>query len=172
VTAGGHRASRRSPRATLAAAALIALTAPAEAALEDQVTAAYLYNFARFVDWSAAPDEAAEFLICVEGSDTVRAALAPVEGQPVAGRPVAIRAVQAAEPDCRILFVSRVALGNTRLPPAAGVLTVSDAPDFVERGGIIGLVLRDGRLRFRVNRDAARAAGLRVPPQILALAVD
>ena len=52
----------------------------------------------------------------------------------------------------------------------ATALTVSDAESFTDRGGMVGLFLRDNRLRFTVNRDAVERAGLRISSKALALA--
>lgn len=140
--------------------------------IEHQVKAAYLINFARFVEFPAAVHAATEFTICIEGSAEVHQALAPLQGQQVAGRTIEIRDSRPVGSRCRIAFIGSSVAANLDVGAPDGVLTVSDAPRFIERGGMIELVLRDGRLRFRVNRDAAQAAGLRVPPQILQLAVD
>lgn len=50
------------------------------------------------------------------------------------------------------------------------VLTVSDAPGFVQAGGMIGLKLRGGRIGFDINHGAARATGLVLSSQLLKLA--
>jgi hypothetical protein len=50
------------------------------------------------------------------------------------------------------------------------VLTVGDAPDFLERGGMIQFVLVANRVRFEVNLDAAREAGLQLSAELLKVA--
>jgi dihydroxyacid dehydratase/phosphogluconate dehydratase len=50
------------------------------------------------------------------------------------------------------------------------VLTVSDLPHFAERGGMIGLVRQQDRIRFEVNRTAAEKANLVLSSELLKLA--
>jgi hypothetical protein len=46
-------------------------------------------------------------------------------------------------------------------------LTVADFAGFVGRGGAVELFLDEGRVRFRIDRDAAQAAGLVLRSQLL-----
>jgi hypothetical protein len=50
------------------------------------------------------------------------------------------------------------------------ILTVSDAPGFVNRGGMIEFVLDSNRVRFEINLAAARAAGLNLSSELLRVA--
>lgn len=72
---------------------------------------------------------------------------------------------------CHVLYLS----GETTGPvPAwlgaarqAGALTVGDAPDFVDAGGMIVLVPVGGRYRFDINLGVARQPDLRLSSQLL-----
>jgi len=76
--------------------------------------------------------------------------------------------------DCRILFVSSAETGLLeRMIEAVskqGVLTVSDMPQFVNRGGMIQFVTDDKRVRFEVNLTAAQRAGLTLSSELLKVA--
>jgi len=52
------------------------------------------------------------------------------------------------------------------------VLTVSDIPHFVQRGGMIRFVPEDNRVRFEVNLGAAQDAGLILSSELLKVAVN
>ena len=52
----------------------------------------------------------------------------------------------------------------------APVLTVGDGDGFARGGGMIGLFVEDGRMRFAINPNAAQRAGLRLSSQLLKLA--
>ena len=52
----------------------------------------------------------------------------------------------------------------------ASILTVGDGEDFARGGGVIGLFIEDGRMRFAINSDAAQRAGLRLSSKLLSLA--
>jgi hypothetical protein len=49
-------------------------------------------------------------------------------------------------------------------------LTVSDIPQFSQRGGMIQFVLEGNRIRFEVNLTATRRAGLSLSSELLKVA--
>jgi hypothetical protein len=53
----------------------------------------------------------------------------------------------------------------------SGVLTVSDIPQFSQRGGIIQFVQESNKIRFEVNLACAMAAGLTLSSELLKVAV-
>jgi hypothetical protein len=143
-----------------------------------QVKAAYLINFARFVDW---PDKLGmlqdPFTICIFGPDPFGRTLdTMLAGEKVAGRSVVAKRISTPQDsfDCRILFVSSAETGSiNRVVDAAnkqGVLTVSDMQHFANRGGMIQFVTDDKRVRFEVNLTAAQHAGLTLSSELLKVA--
>lgn len=153
-----------------------AQTAPAE--LEQQVKAAYLLNFTRYVEWPpgtfAGPDE--PITICVFGADgfgdVVRRS---VEGRRSRGRPVRVlepdTPAQAGE--CHVAFLSGPRpiieewVAAVRGRPT---LTVGDGTAFLDRGGIISFVLVSETIRFEIDQAAAQRARLRISSRVLSLA--
>ena len=141
-----------------------------------QVKAAYLYNFGKFVKVS--PDRRVDsFEICVIGKDPFGTVLdSTVAGESIDGRQIAVRRlanIQAAE-GCSVLFISssEEARLATILPSAQrwSLLTVSDLPRFAERGGNIGLITHNDRVRFEVNRASAEKSHLELSSELLKLA--
>jgi hypothetical protein len=150
--------------------------ASAAAPTEYQVMAVFLFNFSRFVEWpaSAFPSANAPFVVGVFGHDPFGADLdAAVKGETVNGRPLVVRRVQSAAEaaDCQILFIHQSedqrlgevlsALGNK------STLTVSDLPGAAQHGVMIRLVTERGRVRMRIDVDAARAAALTISSNLL-----
>jgi hypothetical protein len=138
--------------------------------------AVFLFNFAQFVEWpaSAFPEADAPLVICILGADPFGAYLdETVRGERVNDRPLAIRRNQGVGEigACHILFVSRPEQGRLSeiLDSLKGtsVLTVSDAERFASRGGMIGFVTEQNRIRLRVNLQAARAAKLTISSKLL-----
>lgn len=163
----------------LAAFLLIACTrfAYADAGIEAQVKAAYVLNFAKFTEWPAAAFSAGGALqICVYGNPETTAAFIGIQGKPVQGRDVQVRLAPRSSDlaTCHALYIdgSERAQSAAALKAVAGrsVLTVSDLEGFVEGGGMLQLVLVDGRIRFDANREAARGSGLQLRSQLLSLA--
>ncbi|MDX1974526.1 MAG: YfiR family protein [Rickettsiales bacterium] len=52
-----------------------------------------------------------------------------------------------------------------------GVLTISDVKDFAEKGGIIEFTVVDDKMKFIINKKAASDAGIKVPADILPIAL-
>jgi hypothetical protein len=150
--------------------------AAGSAAGEYQVKAVFLYNFAQFVEWPARAFAArnSPLVIGVLGEDPFGSYLDElVKGETVAGRPIVVRRYR--EPaeigECHILFVSDSESG--RMPQivaalqARSILTVSDAENFTRAGGMVRFVTESGKLRMRINHEAARESGLIISSKIL-----
>ena len=145
---------------------------------EYQVKAAFLYSFAKFVEWppETFPSPTAEIGICVLGEDPFRALLdSTVQSKTVEGRPLTVYRLANLPigTKCKILFIAaseryRLAAVLDALP--FGVLTVGDLPEFANRGGVIGLQLEGERIRLIVNLTAAGKARLRISSRLLGLA--
>lgn len=144
---------------------------------EADVKAAFAFNFLRFVEWpqAALAGPPAPLVVGVSGAPEIRERLEILaEGELVRGHPVEVRAVRPGESPAglHVLYLG-VAAGAPGLPAASrakGLLTVSDAPGFAREGGIIGLVVVNQRVRFEINRGAARRASLQLSAQLLSLA--
>jgi hypothetical protein len=146
---------------------------------EYEVKAALLFNFAKFVTWPAAsfPSPDAPFAIGVVGDDPFGPALENVlAGKVVGGRPIVIRRWRtiADAGECQILFIAASERTRWRrifdILAQQPVLTVSDGPDFAPQGGMIGLTVVDGHLRFDINPVGATRAHLEVSSRLLSLA--
>ena len=145
---------------------------------EYQVKAAYLYNFGKFVTWSAPSGEANRFTICVLGKDPFGALLDSVlANQMIEGQTVMARRLARPEDatGCRILFISSSEDHKLKeilmVLAKNGVLTVSDMEQFSERGGMIEFVPQGGRVRFAVNVSNTEDAGLSLSSELLKVAV-
>ncbi len=141
---------------------------------EYAVKAAYIYNFGKFAKW---PSEGETFNICILGKDPFGGELErTVAGEAIDGKPIVVRKMDDLSHghDCQILFLSNsersrltAILAQVRNLP---ILTVSDAPDFVERGGMIQFELQNDRVRFSINLRSAREAKLNISSDLLSVA--
>ncbi len=140
----------------------------------DELRAAYLFNFAKFVEW---PAQAAgtPLRICVFGRDTLAAPLSALDGKEARGRTVRVLSSVTLEQaaNCDLLFVTRAEERRLRtvLQQVAGrpVVTVSDIERFAADGGAVEFV-SSSKLRFDINLDVLRQAGLKVSSQLLGVA--
>jgi hypothetical protein len=144
------------------------------------VQVAYLYNFAKFIEWppEALTDEHAAFTLCMLGTDASEGALPSLRGKTIKGKKVAIKYfTQAADlnPEaCHILFISmskRDRLHQILVPFAEQpVLTVGDKEWFARSGGMISFITIRNKTRFAINVEAAQRAGLHIRSKLLKLA--
>lgn len=145
---------------------------------EYQVKAAFLFNFAKFIEWpeSSFLSDDAPFSICVLGEDPFGSALDDLRGKSIGHRPVAVWRIKNAEAGlrCQVLFVS--ASEESHLPEifaslrGSNALVVGQTPGFAASGGAIEFTLDGKHVHFTINPDAMRRAGLRASSQLLALA--
>ncbi len=149
----------------------------ADDSIEYRVKAAYLLNFARYVEWPPAAflSDSEPLTVCVAGSDPFGAVLDQTfEGHMVGGRAVVGRRVSgiASATGCHILFIP----GPEALPletAAAGsrsVLTVGESISFLSAGGMVRFLVVEDSIRFEVNNDAAQRAGLKISSRMLSFA--
>jgi hypothetical protein len=150
-----------------------AATGPAEY----EVKAAFLYNFARFVEWPDAPEGDGPFVITVLGRDPFGSVLDDtLRGKTIDDKRIVVR--RASRPDevgqSRIVFICDSE--KDRLPAilksleGTPVLTVGEMSEFAERGGVIRFKLEQGRIRLEINAAAAERSRLRISSQLLKLA--
>jgi hypothetical protein len=143
-----------------------------EVPLEYRVKAAFLFNFAKFVEWPLDAD-GGPLQICVAGRNVFGDALADtVRGENINGRPLAIRVILEPEPGCHIIFVPRGAATAAYLRAARSspTLTVGEIPDFIAQGGIVNFMLEGTSVRFEIDSEAAERVGLRISSRLLRLA--
>jgi hypothetical protein len=157
--------------------ALLAAVAGGQTTGEYQVKAAFLLNFAKFVEWPPqtfkGPGDSIS--ICVLGPNPFGRSLdEAVDGKSIDGRKFVVRQVAEIQQagGCQILFIPS---HEKKHPTGAavvmtGVLTVGESDGFAAGGGVIGFKLEDGRVRIEINVDAADQRRLRISSKLLSLA--
>jgi hypothetical protein len=149
---------------------------------EYQLKAAFLFNFAKFVEWPPAAFAGAKapLVIGILGDNPFHDDLARTIGnKTIDEHPLEIKELQysslAQATNCHILFISTSE--KKRLPEifaglkGASVLTVGETDRFTETGGMINFVPEGTKIRFQVNKDTATKAGLKISSKLLSLAV-
>jgi hypothetical protein len=147
---------------------------------EYQVKAVYLFNFGRFVDWSASLTTAKSdsFAVCVIGQDPFGRTLdSTLAGELIDQKKVVAKRISRPQEaaTCQVLFISLSEDARLKdilpLLDKLSVLTVSDIPRFSERGGMIQFVLEKDKIRFEVNLTNAERAGLSLSSELLKVAM-
>ena len=148
----------------------------AQSAEVNQVKAAYLYNFAKFVEWPAEAYRDADdpAIICAVGDDRTGEILQ----QAVSGKKANGRRVEARYPrtprdmrSCHVLFIGFSEKG--RISDVlhdlenSHVLTVGQMQQFIPLGGMINLAQNNGRIELEIDPETAEAAGLKISSRLL-----
>ena len=164
--------------AFVASVLLAAAAVRAQESLEYSVKAAFLLNFARFIEWpdTAFADARAPINICIFIDNPFGDTLDKmVQGEVASGRPLAVRDVKAPAElaACHIVFVPSSSDG--RAAPVfrhsgAPAVVIGESSRFLARGGAVNLFIEEGRVRFNVNLGPLEQRGIRVSARMLQLA--
>lgn len=153
--------------------ATASLQAAAQKANEAELKAAFLLNFAMFVEWP--PSDTSSFTICQYGRDHLGSGATALSRRSLRGRPIQVRTVTGKDVEsCRLLFIPAPEAARirdlTQSLRGTGVLTVSDAEGAAREGAAIGLAVEGQRIVFDVNMDEARHNHLNISAKLLNLA--
>ena len=177
---------RPQPRAALGiglallALQLLALGQQQNATTEDQVKAAYLFNFAKLAEWprQVLPDSSSPFVIGVSGGDeeTINVLKATLAGKIIGTHLLVVKPVSSEEEmkSCQIVFFRASERKHTQAAiehlAQAAVLFIGEDESFLRQGGMINLVRDHGSIHFEVNSDALDRSEIHFSSKILALA--
>ena len=145
--------------------------------LENDVKAAFLYNFTKFIEWPPPPQPATPFRVCALADGAFAASLdRTIADESVRGRPlvrVQPRSVDDAR-NCALLYVGPGYLQQAAPFLAAirdlPVLTVGEGAQFIKQGGAIGFFLENNRVRFDISIRAVQRSGLKASSQLMRVA--
>jgi hypothetical protein len=149
------------------------------AATEYELKAAFVYNFAKFVEWP--PQALAPTADCITlgvlAQDPEREDFEALQGKMVQGRTLVVKKCTVGElKNCQMVFISAEA-GNWLVQALSAVrdlpiLTVTDEVENLANKGIINLVTSGGKVRFQIDARKARRLGFKISSQLLQLAVS
>jgi hypothetical protein len=144
---------------------------------EARLKAAFILNFAKFVEWPAPPAAAKSFKFCFIGIEHHRNSyLDTFRDKTVKGLPTVVDIINYTTPidGCSVLFVRSVDQAQLAYlqPLLAGkaILTIGEDEPFMVSGGMIRFYAAQGKIRFEINPDAISESGLTVSSKLLNLA--
>jgi hypothetical protein len=151
---------------------------------EEQVKAAILVGFAKTTEWPPGTfKEGTKTLVIgifgrdTLGDDATRPFTAPGPGTSLSGQTVQFKVIAEEEGvrGCHVLFIPRQERRRAReildWVKGAPVLTVGETDDFLDQEGMVSLVPKDGKMKFEINLNAAKAANLKIPAKVLGAAL-
>ena len=157
-------------------AAALAIETGGKLTQEYDLKAAFLFNFAQFVEWpaSAFSGTSTPITIGILGEDPFGNSIDEVVAQETAhGRGLLVRRYATVDQvsGCHILFIAASETDRVEniLSSLArrGILTVGETKAFADHSGIITFQVKNHRLRLRINLAAARDARLTISSKLL-----
>jgi hypothetical protein len=145
----------------------------AQAVSDLELKAAFLVNFAQFVEW---PPESGPVVIGIAANTALTAAVATAgRGRVIRGRALEARwlATGDSAEGAHVLFIGDLSPDDASalLGPVHGpVLTVGETTRALRAGAIVRIFLEDRRMRFQINRKQAEASGVVISSRALLLA--
>lgn len=144
---------------------------------ENEMKAAYVFNFIQFIEWPQGDGRAgSDWTICVSPFSPLKRTLLALEGRPARkDNPIRIRLWEANElDDCRVLVLhgadtDRALRALRAAPGKAAVLTIADEPATAPAEIMITLHREGDRIVFDINAEAIGKAGLSVSSRLLRL---
>ncbi len=140
----------------------------ADASVEYKIKAAYIYNFTKFVTWPKTESET--FNLCILGKEPFGTLLNSIESRTALGLPIKLIRLDHFDgsKQCHILFLGNAIREDVRDAIAsAGILTVSEEKQFAKHGGMIGFVVKNGKVKLQINLVRAKQAGLEISAKLL-----
>jgi hypothetical protein len=144
---------------------------------EQEIKAAYIYNFAKFVEWpEAARPMSMPFVVChARLAPEFQSALAALEKRMLDGQSITLRplGVDDRPKGCHILVLDDTERNLSRwIVRVAGlpVMVVANGESAARDGASIGFVAADSRIQFAVNTDALARSQLKAKAQLLKIA--
>lgn len=152
---------------------------PAQEADEYHLKAAFIFNFARFINWPPRRENTATdtLEICVAGADAIADALrTATSGKSIDSRRVTVRQLNSpgVVQGCQMLFVGSQAKKTAEILAEAArlpIATVGEDDNFIQRGGMINFVPANGKLRFEISIAASSRSGISISSKLLQLAI-
>jgi hypothetical protein len=148
-------------------------------AKEYRIKAAFLFNFAHYVEWPADTfkDADSPLTYCIVGDDPFEGVLdQSLNAKSVGTRPLRVQHLKPPEhfQGCQIVFIGTnekkritAILETLKQSP---ILVVGESNHFIQQGGTVGFLSEENTVRFEVNLDAAQRARLNISATLLSVA--
>jgi hypothetical protein len=141
------------------------------------VEAAYLVRFTEFLRFPPEVASAPSLNICVLGEDPFRDELKRLSAADRVGRqPIQAHSTQTVNDlkGCAIVFLSSSESAqldqDLKMLEGKDLLTVSDIPKFLDRGGMIQFLVEQDHVRFAINMNAVNRTRIGISSELIKVA--
>lgn len=144
---------------------------------ENTIKAVFLFNFTQFIEWpaDAFASPSSPLVIGILGDDPFGAHIdETIQGEKAGSHPLIVQRFRERKDikNCHILFINAKEADKEMLSSFSGknVLTVSDAKNFMQAGGMIRFSTENNKIKLEINPEAAKAEGLAISSKLLRIA--
>ena len=143
---------------------------------EHQVKTGFIYAIAKYCDWDFTKKTDNRFVVGVFRNKAFDADIDVLNGKSIHDRIVVVQKLSSESEiaSCQVVIVGDVGAEAirriVRLSKNSGTLLIGDSEGFAQDGGAIELAIRDGKVRFDVNLQTAKSAGVTISAKLLRLA--
>ena len=141
---------------------------------EYEVKAVFLYNLAKFIEWpDKSPDSSPTLTFYILGDDPFGTNLDAIKGKLIKGEKITVKHIDSINylKNIGVLFISSSEKEQLEdlLKGIAGrpILTVGDTQSFAKRGVMINFYIENNKIRFEINMEAVKLAGLKINSNLL-----
>jgi len=142
---------------------------------EEEVKAALIYNFTKFIDWPVQADGKDRLIIGYWGNGRMMNALKALDGRKTGQKIIVVKNISH---PCELDGINVLVIEDRKFFDRKildrlvkrNVLTISQGLEAVSRGIIIGLFKEENRIRFAVNLKVAKESRLTISSRLLGLA--
>ena len=143
---------------------------------EHEAKAAFVLKLLNFVEWPSGGGQSSLTIGTIGADETNDALMKLASGKTVNGKTVAVKRLA---PDADLKGIDVLYIGSSQaknlaslLDRARGgnVLTIGESDGFDQHGGIVNLLITDGRIKLEVNPHAAEKAHVQISSRLLSLA--
>ncbi len=144
-----------------------------DSVVEYKVRAGYLYNFTKFITWPV--DNSKTFNLCILGDDPFAELIDPIEKLSVIERVIKVFRFDNfksmdKESHCHILYVSSTIKEALQRQNFNNTLVVGETEQFIDQGGMIGFVNRQGKIKLQINLEMIIRSSLKISAKLLEVA--
>ena len=143
---------------------------------EHQVKTGFIYSIAKFCSWDQNKKTSNSFIVGVYRTKAFDVDIDALNGSLIHGKPVTVVQLSS-ESDvsgCQIVIVGDIGAEATKhlanQCKNSGTLLVGESEGFAKDGGAVGLIVRDGLVRFQVNLQTAQLDRVTLSSKLLILA--
>ena len=140
-----------------------------------ELKTAFLYQFTKYVTWPETKKNKKKLYIGIKADPDMMDAVSRLNGRFTQGKTIVVVPMKKTSDleKLHILYLGKKCLADNDIIGKAikyHILTVSDAEDAPKKGVIIGLYMKESRLRFDINLKVANKSDLRLSSRLLKLA--